>query len=175
MNCSTKVVLAKIEILSSFDIIKSSQNITLWRFRIMNKIRSAILCGSLGLALVLNFSAQAQMTTINDATGEAGGGPNNIPTAGGTLDIVKMEVGDTATDVVFKLTVNGDVSATNWGKFMVGIANGKGGATGGTKTGNGWSRPINLDAGSNGGMTHWIGSWVDGGTGANFFTYSGTS
>jgi hypothetical protein len=137
--------------------------------------RFSILCAVLGLASFLNFSAQAQLTTINDATGEAGGGPNSISTAGGTLDIVKMEVGDTATDVVFRLTVNGDVSTTNWGKFMIGIANGKGGVTGGTKSGNGWSRPINLDAGTIGGMTHWIGTWVDGGSGANFFTYTGSA
>jgi len=137
--------------------------------------RFAILCAAFGLASFFSFSAQAQLTTINDATGEAGGGPNGISTANGTLDIVRMEVGDTATDVVFRLTVNGNISTTDWGKFMIGIANGKGGATGGTKSGNGWSRPINLDAGTIGGMTHWIGSWVDGGSGANFFTYSGAA
>ena len=135
--------------------------------------RFSILCAVLGLASFLNFSAQAQMSVITDATGEIS--PNLGTTGDGTLDIVKVEVGDTATDVVFRLTVNGDVSATGWGKFMIGMANGKGGATGGTKSGNGWSRPINLDAGTSGGMTHWIGSWVDGGNGANFFTYSGTA
>ena len=124
--------------------------------------RFSILCAVLGLASFFNFSAQAQLTTINDATGEAGGGPTSISTAGGTLDIVKMEVGDTANDVVFKLTVNGSIATDNWGNFMIGIANGKGGATGGTKSGNGWGRPINLDAGTSGGMTHWIGSWVGG-------------
>ena len=132
----------------------------------------AILCVAFGLALFANFSAQAQLTTISDATGDISAG---ISSGGETLDIVKMEVGDTATDVVFRLTVNGNVATTDWGKFMIGIANGKGGATGGTKSGNGWSRPINLDAGTSGGMTHWIGSWVDGGTGANFYTYSGTA
>ena len=71
--------------------------------------RFSILCAVLGLASFLTFSAQAQMTTINDATCEAGGGPDSISTAGGTLDIVKMEVGDTANDVVFKLTVNGNI------------------------------------------------------------------
>jgi hypothetical protein len=135
--------------------------------------RFSILCAVLGLASFLNFSAQAQMSVITDATGEIS--PNLGTTGDGTLDIVKMEVGDTATDVVFRLTINGNVSTTGWGKFMIGMANGKGGATGGTKSGNGWSRPINLDAGTSGGMTHWIGSWVDGGNGANFFTYSGTA
>ena len=134
--------------------------------------RFAILCAAFGLASFFSFSAQAQLTTISDSTGDINA---SISTAGGTLDIVKMEVGDTATDVVFRITVNGNTSSTDWGKFMIGIANGKGGATGGTKSGNGWSRPINLDAGTSGGMTHWIGSWVDGGNGANFFTYSGTA
>jgi len=135
--------------------------------------RFSILCAVLGLASFLNFSAQAQMSVITDATGEIS--PNLGTTGDGTLDIVKMEVGDTATDVVFRLTVNGNVSTTGWGKFMIGIANGKGGATGGTKSGNGWNRPINLDAGTIGGMTHWIGTWVDGGNGANFFTYTGSA
>ena len=135
--------------------------------------RFSILCAVLGLASFLNFSAQAQMSLITDATGEIS--PNLGTTGDGTLDIVKMEVGDTATDVVFRLTVNGNVSTTGWGKFMIGIANGKGGATGGTKSGNGWNRPINLDAGIIGGMTHWIGTWVNGGNGANFFTYTGSA
>ena len=135
--------------------------------------RFSILCAVLGLASFLNFSAQAQMSVITDATGEIS--PNLGTTGGGTLDIVKMEVGDTATDVVFRLTVNGNVSTTGWGKFMIGIANGKGGATGGTKSRNGWNRPINLDAGTIGGMTHWIGTWVNDGNGANFFTYTGSA
>ena len=135
--------------------------------------RFSILCAVLGLASFLNFSAQAQLTTISDSTGDINAG---ISTAGGTLDIVKMEVGDTANDVVFKLTVNGNISSTDWGNFMIGIANGKGGATGGTKSGNGWGRPINLDAGTSGGMTHWIGSWVGGGGGNQLWTHtSGTS
>lgn len=131
--------------------------------------RFSILCAVLGLASFLTFSAQAQLTTISDSTEDIDSG---ISTGGGTLDIVKMEVGDTANDVVFKLTVNGNIATTDWGKFMIGIANGKGGATGGTKSGNGWGRPINLDAGTSGGMTHWIGTWVNGGNGANFFTYT---
>jgi len=72
-----------------------------------------------------------------------------------------MEVSHTATDIIFKLTVNGSFDNVDWGKFMVGIATNNGT---GTSTGNGWGRPINMSA--NGGMTHWIGSWVDTGGGA---------
>jgi hypothetical protein len=136
--------------------------------------RFSILCAVLGLASFLNFSAQAQLTTISDSTGDINAG---ISTGGGTLDIVKMEVGDTASDVVLKLTVNGNISSTDWGNFMIGIANQK---AAGTTTGNGWNRPINLNAGvTNGvtnGMTHWIGSWVGGGGGNQLWTHtSGTS
>jgi hypothetical protein len=91
-----------------------------------------------------------------------------IATAGGTLDLLSMEVSHTATDVIFKLTVNGSVSSTNWGKFMIGISTGAG-----TTSGNGWGRPINMT--SNGGMTRWVGSWVDSGGGAQFWNYSGSA
>ena len=93
-----------------------------------------------------------------DSTNDIGAG---LATGGGTLDLVSMEVSNTATDIVFKLTVNGSFSNVDWGKFMVGIATNNGT---GTSTGNGWGRPINMSA--NGGMTHWIGSWVDSGGGA---------
>ena len=135
--------------------------------------RFAILCVVLGLASFLNFSAQAQLTTISDSTGDIDAG---ISTGGGTLDSVKMEVGDTATDVVFKLTVNGSIATTDWGNFMIGIANQK---AAGTTTRNGWNRPINLDAGVTSGvtygMTHWIGSWVNAGGGAQVWTPNGAS
>ena len=91
-----------------------------------------------------------------------------IATAGGTLDLLSMEVSHTATDVIFKLTVNGSVSSTDWGKFTIGISTGAG-----ATSGNGWGRPINMT--SNGGMTHWVGSWVDNGGGSQFWNYSGSA
>ena len=93
-----------------------------------------------------------------DATGDINA---NLATAGGTLDLVSMEVSHTATDVQFKLTVNGNIGITDWGRFMVGIANNKGY---GTSSSDGWARPITMSA--NGGMTNWFGSWVDSGGGA---------
>lgn len=121
----------------------------------------------------------AQVTTFSDATNDIAPG---IATAGGTLDIVKMEVVDTETDVVFTMTINGNINPTtggvDWGNFMVGIANQK---TPGTVAvnGNGWNRPIRLVAGvTNGvtnGMTHWIGSWVNGGGGSQLWTYGTTN
>jgi hypothetical protein len=99
---------------------------------------------------------------FNDATGDIDVG---IATGGGTLDLVSMEVSHTATDIQFKLTVNGNIGIVDWGKFMVGIANNKGN---GTSSSDGWSRPITMSA--NGGMTNWLGSWVDGGGGAENYS-----
>ncbi len=108
----------------------------------------------------------AQPLDFDDAIGDIDPG---ISTGGGTLDIVSMEVSDTVDDVIFRLTVNGSTTATDWGNFMIGIANQK---TAGSTTSNGWGRPINMDAGGGNGMTHWIGSWVNGGGGSQLFTYN---
>jgi hypothetical protein len=115
--------------------------------------------------------ASAQVTTFNDAIGDI---DPSITTANGTLDIVSMEVSDSSNDVILKLTVNGNVTSPDWANLMIGIANQKTPGTVATR-GNGWNRPINLNAGvTNGvtnGMTHWIGSWVSGGGGAQLWTY----
>ena len=131
---------------------------------------------SIASALTLGTTT-AQVTTFNDATNDIAPG---ISTAGGTLDIVKMEVVDTEADVIFTMTVNGNISTNtggaDWGNFMLGIANQK---TPGTATGNAWNRPINLNAGDTNsvtnGMTHWIGSWVNGGGGSQLWTYGTTN
>jgi hypothetical protein len=119
------------------------------------------------------FGAEGATSPYTDAIGDI---DPNISTAGGTLDITGMEVSNTATDINFKLTVNGNVSTTDWGKFMIGI--GSYNAPLGEITGNGWGRPINLQYTPDGfptagGMDYWIGSWVDGGGGAQLWTYVG--
>lgn len=117
------------------------------------------------------FGAEGTTSPYSDAIGDIDPG---IATAGGTLDIVSMEVSNTPTDITFKLTVNGNVNpgtgGVDWGKFMIGIATGK---NDGSQNGNGWGRPINLSkdndpfASSVDGMNYWIGSWVDGGSGGS--------
>ena len=124
---------------------------------------SAVLAGvcAIGVAGQLN----ANPDIYNDASGDIDPG---LATGNGTLDLLSLEITNTATDIVFSLTVNGSVNDVNWGKFMIGIAQG-GGDT--STNGNGWSRPINMSA-PNGGMTRWIGSWVDGGGGAENRVFS---
>jgi hypothetical protein len=124
---------------------------------------------ALSLTFALTAGQLGAQSAYNDATGDIS---SSLPTAGGTLDIVSMEVSETATDLVFTLTVNGDISSTDWGNFMLGIANTK---LAGTPTGNGWGRPINMAPPSGSGMTHWIGSWVNDGGGSQLWTYNGTN
>lgn len=126
---------------------------------------SAVLAGALALGVAGHLNANPDI--FNDATGDIDPG---LATGGGTLDLVSLEITNTATDIVFSLTVNGSLNSTDWGKFMIGIA--QGGAP--ASNSNGWGRPINMDA-PNGGMTRWIGSWVDGGGGAENRAFSGGS
>jgi hypothetical protein len=90
----------------------------------------------------------------------------------GILDITSVEVTNTATDMIFTIKLAGNPVATDWGKYMIGIqvTNGLAGDT----AGNGWARPISVatDAGPIGGINYWVGSWADGGNGAELRNYN---
>lgn len=103
------------------------------------------------LALGLAAGAASAQTTQNysDASGEVAVG--TFP----HLDITSVDLTVNGSDVTFRINLAGSPVATNWGKYMIGIRSNPGGTT----SGNGWGRPINMA----GGMTHWIGSWVDDG------------
>lgn len=125
------------------------------------------------LAMVLitpfasSLAAEGSSSPYTDAVGDIDPG---IANGDGTLDILGMEVTNDATDLTFTLTLNGNISSTDWGNFMIGIATG---STTDTDTGNGWSRPMNLNS-PIGGMDYWIGSWVNGGGGNQFWSYTGS-
>jgi len=124
----------------------------------MTRSMRLLLCGIAWACLPFAMGAEGTSSPYTDAIGDIDPG---ISTGSGTLDITGMEVSNTSSDINFKLTVNGDVTTTDWGKFMVGIATGK---TDGTLTGNGWGRPINLSYDNDPfatqiiGMNHWIGT-----------------
>ena len=118
-------------------------------------------------AFLVAASVQASMI-YNDSLADIDPG---IANGNGTLDIVKMEVSHTDSDLIFALTVNGNISTTDWGKFMVGIATGD---SAGTTTSDGWGRPIYLD-GPSGDMNYWLGAWVDAGGGSQLWSYNGAS
>jgi len=106
--------------------------------------------------------------THNDATGDIDPG---ISTGGGTLDFISSTVTHDETSITFKFVLNGNISTTDWGNHMIGIATGK---TAGTTTGNAWGRPINLNS-PIGGMNYWIGSWHNSGGGQQLWSYNGSS
>lgn len=108
----------------------------------------------------------AQIYSYTDAVNDI---DPSLATANGTADILATEVTMSPTDLAFKLTVNGNVATTDWAKFMIGISTGKTAGTTATN-GNGWGRPINMIS-PVGGMNFWVGSWVDGGGGAQFWAY----
>ena len=128
-----------------------------------------IVCSIVALFTMASLSALAAEGTTSPYSDAAGDIDPGIASAGGTLDILSMEVANTLSDITFTLTVNGNIGTTDWGKFMVGIATG---SSAGTTTGNGWNRPIDLNS-PVGGMNYWIGSWVDGGGGAELFQHTG--
>lgn len=121
------------------------------------------------------FGAEGSTSPYTDAVGDIDPG---IANAGGTADILGMEITTVGSDLNFKLTVNGNVASTDWAKFMIGI--GSFNAPLGTTTGNGWNRPINLQYTPDGfptpgGMDYWIGSWVDGGGGSQLWAWDGAA
>lgn len=125
---------------------------------------AAVLCATVANAGTLGNQ------TYSDSSNDIDPG---IASGGGTLDLLSMEVSNTATDVVFRLTVNGNVSgagSVDWGKFMIGISTGGAGDT----SSNGWGRPISMSTAA-GGMDYWIGSWVDSGGGGQLWNYNGSS
>ncbi len=85
------------------------------------------------------------------------------------LDIVSCEVTNTFSDVIFKINLNGNPIAVNWGKYCIGIDTNP--ATGDTSpNGNGWGRAISMPTI---GMDFWVGTWVDSGGGANMYAWNG--
>lgn len=121
-------------------------------------------CAAVAALSTAAFVTAEPSVVYNDATGDVASGIYN---PSGILDLASMEVSNDATDIYFKLTINGAGFSPDWGKYMIGIATGNGN---GTSSGNGWNRPISMNA--YGGMTHWVGSWVDSGGGAQLWTHN---
>ena len=75
------------------------------------------------------------------------------------LNIASVEVTNDASFIYFSITTAGDLDASNWGKYIIGMDTGRNAGD----TGNPWGR--NVDWGR--GITDFVGSWADdGGTGA---------
>jgi hypothetical protein len=96
----------------------------------------------------------------------------------GIMDLTQLEANTVGTDLVLTLTINGDIGAVNWGKYLVFIDTAAGGgasqfpdAVPPTNDANPWVRniacaPAHL-------ADYFIGSWVDGGGGSQFWQFTG--
>ncbi|MBL8048696.1 MAG: PEP-CTERM sorting domain-containing protein [Chthonomonas sp.] len=120
------------------------------------------------LALMIGIVAasNAFAVTYNDAVGDV-----NMP--GGYFanqDITSVDVTHTIGTITFRINLNADIVATNWGKYGLMIDSMPGGDV---TTGNPWARAVSMPSG----MDFWVGSWVDQApTGFNqLFAYSGGS
>jgi len=111
--------------------------------------------------LATSASTLPAATTFTDNAADVAVPGNPFP----HLDIASVDVSNDNTTLTFKINLNGDPVATDWGKYMIGIST----AVGGDTAGNGWGRPISMQDG----MEHSIGAWVDGGNGAQLWDYTG--
>jgi len=107
-------------------------------------------------------TSNSHATLYTDTTGdEFTGNPH--------LDITSVEVTNNFADVIFKINLNGNPVAVDWGKYCIGVDTNA--TTGDTSAnGNGWGRAISMTPN---GMDFWVGTWVDGGMGANLSHFDG--
>ena len=113
--------------------------------------------------LVAAFTSTSRATVYTDTVGDEF-------TGNGILDITSVEVTNDFSDLIFKINLNGNPVATDWGKYCIGIDTNP--ATGDTSAnGNGWGRAISMTPN---GMDFWVGTWVDGAMGAQLWSFDGT-
>jgi len=110
----------------------------------------------------LGLAGAASAAVYTDATGENfDGNPH--------MDISSVEITNTLTNITFKINLNGSIAnPTDWGKYLVGIDTNSATGDTGNPVGNPWGRNIRMSAG----MDAFIGSWVDGGGGAQPWTFT---
>lgn len=114
-----------------------------------------------GLAAIVSACGVATAAAVyNDATNDI------FDTGFAHLDIVSVTLNNDNDWLYIAVQTAGDLNATNWGKYALGIDNGQGGPS---DNSNGWGRNINW----NRGITHWTASWADdGGSGVGGEVYA---
>lgn len=99
----------------------------------------------------------------------------------GNMDLIQLEANSNATDLVLTLSINGDIAAANWGKYLFFIDTDNVAGSGGasqfptdppTNDGNPWIRNIAIGD-TNHLAEYFIGSWVDAGGGTQLFGFGG--
>jgi hypothetical protein len=133
----------------------------------MNKLLTVAIIG------LLATSASAAIV-CQDPAGDVAGNPG-----GGILDLLQVDATHDATHLQLTLTINGDIGATDWGKylFFIDTAPGGGGtqfpdADPPTNNANPWVRNIAIGD-PNRAAEWWIGTWADWGGGSQLWQYTG--
>ncbi len=98
------------------------------------------------------------------------------------LDLIQLEANSSATDLVLTLSVNGDIGATTWGKYLLFIDTDNVAGSGGasqfpdadppTNDANPWVRNVAVGD-TNHLPEYFLGSWVDFGGGTQLFGFGG--
>lgn len=99
------------------------------------------------------------------AAGDEGGAGNNP-----NIDLKDLYVAESGGTINIGMTINADIGVTNWGKYCFLIQTDT--QTSGSTTTNGWTRPQGTAGFTPG---YYIGSWVDGGGGAELYQWSGSA
>jgi hypothetical protein len=116
-------------------------------------------------AVALAGGPSAYGATFFDTTGDNFDGNAH-------MDIASVDVTNDATNITFKISLNGSIGAgTDWGKYVIGINTNDATGDFGSPVGNPWGRNIAMANGTDA----WVGSWVDSGGGVQPWTYSAGS
>ena len=111
-------------------------------------------------AVLVAAAGLAGADMYNDATGEI------FDTGFAHLDIASVTLTNDADFLYISVQTTGDLDNPNWGKYAIGINNGKDASD----AGNGWGRNIDWNGQT---ITHWSATWADdGGTGAGGEVYN---
>lgn len=103
------------------------------------------------VAVLAMIAGAAQADVYNDTTGDL----HSTFSSFTHLDITSVEVTNDASFIYFAIATAGDLDASNWGKYIIGMDTGRNAGD----NGNPWGR--NVDWGR--GITDFVGSWADDG------------
>ena len=113
-------------------------------------------------AAVVCLATTANAGTHSDALGDQAG------TNDSEADISSDQITSDSANLYFQINLNADISAANFGNYLVGLQTGPGGST---LLLTPWGNTIGISSG----MNFWIGSWVNSGGGAQLYQWDGTN
>lgn len=91
----------------------------------------------------------------------------------GNLDILGAEVTNDDLNLYVTVEVAADVTTVNWGKYLLFLDTGDGGAVSGSAGNDPYNNPWNRRVTATEGIDAFLGSWVDGGGGSLAYTWNG--